>query len=631
MNQKRRVAYEFVDVVPLVYLPRGVAQGYTYRLPTSLRDKIRPYQLVVAPFRRRLVRAVVTKIHNQPKSDLKKIFDIKSALPYPPLTNGQLEIIAELENYYGASRTLAYKTVVPELVVKPLVKKRGIPHENTAALGLTKINRRTLRQLLGAKGKLTISGALYDPRHPVFLEYVRRNIKNGGQVLMLFTNNETALITKEYYEKYFAKSNLILWSSRATASQLSSDWLGIISGKVSIVLATRSGPFLPFKSLKAIVLFDEADNSYKSWDQQPYYDTRHLAERLAALKRISLLTTRLLPPFLTQSKILSRTPTGARAKLIVLDRRIFHEQNSQAVIPEPALEAISQSSVATQCLVFVNRLGYAALLCNDCHYAFRCANCHAHLIYFGSAAGPAKGMMKCVQCGQLANISNCCPQCQGVKLRYWGMGIERIEEALKQRFPNKIIQRLDRQSIKKNHIFSALLDNIRFNRAEITVTTSIILPRLAVLPRFNTVVVMQAESLFLQPHWRANEDGLGAIHQLWAAAKQYCFLETGLAAHPVIEAVKLAQEKELVKRELNERKRFHYPPYARLLELSSINEKAVLPPAIEQDKKLTIVNPDQGKGKKNILIKAPLNYKFNLLWPHLDAGWKADVDPIAII
>jgi len=674
----------FADVVPIKYLPRGIDQEFTYRLPVGLQKNIKPGQLVIIPFRRQNIQGAAVRIYHEQKTAIKKILGIKAVLPYPPLTFGQRGLIDELENHYGASRTLAYKTVVSRLTAKiHLVPPRqGEQAKNqrhrqkSTALPLAKINRRTLRLLLGARSKLTIIGSLYDPRHPLFIEYIRRRLKNRGQVLLLFPDNESAEIAKKSYEKYFNEFALVIWSSRAPISQLGLDWMRISTGEASVIFATRSGPFLPFKSLRSVILFDEADDNYKSWDQQPYYDTRYLAERLTAFEQVPFLTTRILPPLWPKNRILGRIQAGAKAKLIILDRRVSREENRAAIIPEAALKAIGQSSTSAQSLVFVNRLGYAAVLCNDCQYAFRCSACHSFLTYFTHAPVPLGGTvrgsaprnpvrqeatavkpwsftpapvppsgvqpqdptsaehsaaaLKCQKCGHIENNLNSCPHCHGLKLRYFGLGIERILEELKHKFPNKIIQRLDRDSLKKSSNLFALLNKIKSNQVEITVATSIILPRLWALPLFNTVTIMQAESLFLSPQWHANEDGLTAIHQLWAAAKQYCYVETNLPEHPAIKAVKSGQESEFAKHELYDRKRFHYPPYARLIKLTAANQQFVLPRSIEDDHNLNIVNLDQQKNKKTVLIKAPLDYKLNQLWPHLDANWKIDVDPVSI-
>ncbi|KKU47601.1 primosomal protein N' [Candidatus Uhrbacteria bacterium RIFCSPLOWO2_12_FULL_46_10] len=660
MSIRRSSNDQFASIVPLVYIPRGFDQEFIYRIPRTVVNPVRELargirpsartgklhpaestswrsgafsngvnivagQPVTVNFRKKTIQGIVRRTFNKPAS-LKTILDIKSVLPYLPLTKGQLAIIDTLENYYGASRTLAYKTVVVKFAMNlRLEHKRS--HQKIKYPALTETNQQTLLLLLRAKPKLTISGALYDPRHSLFIEYIRQRIKNKGQILLLFPDNESAEIVKESYEKYFNEAALVIWSSQAPIGQLSRDWMRISTGEASIILATRSGPFLPFKSLRAIILFDEADNNYKSWDQQPYYDTRLLAEKLSETEQIPLLTTRLLPPLQSRHQVLSIISRKKAALVTIFDRQTLYKENPKAIIPEEVMTFIGKSSPSEQSLVFINRLGYAALFCRDCGYIFRCQNCDTPLIHVSNQSNGAN--IRCYKCSHVAITPVFCPQCRCVHLRYFGVGVERIHEELIKQFPHKRIQRLDRAYLKTGPSLQQLLDNIRNHRVDITIATSIILPRLWSLPLFNTTVVLQAESLFLTTGWRAYENGLTALRQLRTATKGHFYVETSLPNHPVIKSLQSTNLKNFFTSELAERKRFNYPPYSRLIKLIAKRSDAGI--SSNEIGRLGNIETIEIPGPQRIIVlKMPFNISLCEILPYISNKWKIDVDPITL-
>lgn len=625
MSIRRSSNDQFARIVPLVYIPRGFNQEFVYRIPPAVVSTVAVGQPVIINFRKKTIQGIVRSTFNKTPS-LKIILNIKSILAYPPLTKGQLAIIDILENYYGASRTLAYKTVVTKLAMNPRLEPKRFSQKIKYPV-LAKTNKQTLRLLFQAKHKLTISGALYDPRHSLFIEYIRQRIKNKGQILLLFPDNESAKTAKEFYEKYFNEDALVIWSSQAPISQLGRDWMRIGTGEASVILATRGGPFLPFKSLRAILLFDEADNNYKSWDQQPYYDTRLLAEKLAKIEQIPLLTTRLLPPLQPRRQVFSIISQKKAALTTIFDRQILYKKNPKAIMSEEAMTFIERSSPSEQGLVFINRLGYAAILCRDCGYIFRCHNCDSPLMYASNQ--DMRTNTRCYKCGHVEITPVFCPQCHCVRLRYFGIGVERIHEELIKQFPHKRIQRLDRSYLKTDPSLQQLLDNIRNHHMDVTIATSIILPRLWSLPLFNTTVVLQAERLFLTTDWQAYENGLTALRQLQAATMNHFYVETNLPNHPVIKSLQSMNLKNFFTSELAERKRFNYPPYCRLIKL--IAKKSDAGVILDEISKLGNIEMIGIPGSQRIIIlKIPLNISPRTILPYLSNKWKIDVDPITL-
>ena len=157
MGRTRAPSLQFAGAVPLIYLPRGVGQEFTYRIPVDLRLKVEPGRLVMVPFRNKTVRGVVLNITKTINPSIKSLLDIKTVLPWPPLTSGQKVMIDELEKYYGASRTLAYKTVLPKLSAFNQRPQQQLQRQRIAPTRPS-LNHRTLSLLLKVRRELIMGG-----------------------------------------------------------------------------------------------------------------------------------------------------------------------------------------------------------------------------------------------------------------------------------------------------------------------------------------------------------------------------------------------------------------------------------------------------------------------------------------
>ncbi|MFR3993145.1 MAG: hypothetical protein ACLTY5_11940 [Angelakisella sp.] len=113
----------------------------------------------------------------------------------------------------------------------------------------------------------------------------------------------------------------------------------------------------------------------------------------------------------------------------------------------------------------MNRRGYSATAtCMSCHQPLECPHCSISLKFHA-----ANGRLMCHYCGYSTEVPKACPHCGSRLMRYSGVGTQKVEEALKMRFPTARILRMDQDTTMRKDSHQKLLS--AFGRG-ITISSS---------------------------------------------------------------------------------------------------------------------------------------------------------------
>ena len=251
-------------------------------------------------------------------------------------------------------------------------------------------------------------------------------------------------------------------------------WHRIRRGDVDVVVGTRSGVFAPLENLGLIIVDEEHDSSYKQ-EESPRYHGRDVAvvraQQAGALVVLGSATPSLESYHNTVKRRYERVVLSQRvldrplATVSVVDmRKEMAAHGSDVVLSTSLQEALSvRLSRKEQALILLNRRGYAAaMLCRQCGHTLECPNCSVSLTLH-----QAVGRVRCHYCNYSLARPVTCPHCAGAFLDRVGFGTERIESELADRFPEAVIARLDRDTIRRRGVVQELLN--RFARREIDV------------------------------------------------------------------------------------------------------------------------------------------------------------------
>ena len=401
----------------------------------------------------------------------------------------------------------------------------------------------------------------------VYLHVVDAVLKQGRQALILLPEIGLTPQFQALIAARFPATPLATLHSGLNENERLAHWRDAHSGAARIVLGTRLAIFAPMPELGVIIVDEEHDASFK----QPEgfrYSARDLAVMRARRNDIPLVLGSATPSLETYQNSLA-----GRYTLLRLRRRINdslpsiecidtrHEKLTEGLSMR-LMEAIAFcASRQQQSLVFINRRGFApVMLCRACGWLSRCSRCSANLVYHHSAC-----QMRCHHCGHQRPLPTACPACGNVDLGPVGQGTQRIESALRARFPGAKVLRIDRDSARRKHAWHDMREQIAQREVDILVGTQMV-AKGHDFPHLNLVGVLNADNLLHSTDVRSSERLYALLTQVAGRAGRgdsigRVFVQTDFPDHPLYRALKEQDYEAFARALLEERRNAGFPPY----------------------------------------------------------------------
>lgn len=432
-------------------------------------------------------------------------------------------------------------------------------------------------------------------------------------------------------------------------------WLQSARGDADIVFGTRSAVFTPMPRLGLIVVDEEHDDSYKQQDGFGF-SARDVAVWRAKAEGIAFMAASATPSL--------ESYHNARVKkyrLLRLRQRLHNKRQHITLIDEnqnPMYHGIAAAMLTEigncvrekkQALLFINRRGYApAAVCRQCQTAMQCQRCAVSL-----TAHKRRRRLLCHWCGFAMALDSPCAQCGGA-LTTFGAGTERVEEAMRRRFPAAQVARLDSDAKTFDKDAAAATSG----QKELLVGTQII-AKGHNFPHLSMVGILGADGGLFAPDFRARERLLAMLSQVIGRGTrnpQGCkvLIQTAHPHHPFYRLLLKDDIEGCWQLLLDERKRAGMPPFSHLalLRADAKDEKKLYgfltkaEAAARQQKTaaITIYSPVpslrakvSGRHHAQLLTSSPNRpalHKFITNWlPHLPkttTRWRIDIDPAAV-
>ena len=351
-----------------------------------------------------------------------------------------------------------------------------------------------------------LEGVTGSGKTELYLQLTQEALAAGKQVLVLCP--EIGL-TPQLTARFRARFGPVVagFHSGMGDADRAQSWLAIRENHARILVGTRSAVFAPFADLGLVIVDEEHDASYKQQEGFRYH-ARDLALVRAKAHGAAVVLGSATPALET----LANAKAG-RYRHVRLSERIasasppvaqlidVNHYPTQHGLSEPLAAAIERHLAASgQALLFINRRGYApTLLCDTCHWIAPCPRCDARLnLHRG------EGALRCHHCGYVARPPRECPSCGGKQLVPVGEGAERVEEALKNRFPGRRIERFDTDRLRAAGKLEALLDDVYARRVDVLVGTQM-LAKGHDFPALSLVGVVNADQALFSSDFRALE------------------------------------------------------------------------------------------------------------------------------
>ncbi|HVZ55442.1 MAG TPA: primosomal protein N' [Chitinophagaceae bacterium] len=433
-------------------------------------------------------------------------------------------------------------------------------------------------QCLAEKSVCLLHGVTSSGKTQLYIRLIEQELQRGGQVLYLLP--EIALTSQiiRRLQKHFG-GYIGIYHSRFNQNERVEIWNKVKSGELKIVLGARSAVFLPFGSLRLVICDEEHDTSYKQQEPAPRYQGRDAAIFLASRCGARVVLGSATPSLesyhnATTGKygLVELTQRYGEVELPVIelvDLRKLPPKERAGTILTPALQAAVQASLDShhQVILFQNRRGYAPYqICSACGWIPQCRYCDVSLTFH-----KLSNRLACHYCGNTYPPVLTCPACGSHDFLQRRFGTERIEEHLRDTFPQARIARMDIDTVRGKHAHDQLIQQFEAGRVDILVGTQMVVKGLD-FDHVNLVGILDADGLLHFADFRVNERAFQLMEQVSGRAGRKgqtgrVLVQTSQPTHPVLLDVQRHDYRNLFTSELDKRRQFAYPPFTRLIQL----------------------------------------------------------------
>lgn len=606
---------------------------FDYEVPDELKEKIKIGQLIRIPFLKSEQFGVVADIKSSSAKENLKLKPINNIVfEEPALSKEQVDFLRDIAEFYHTSLGFILKTNLP-----PLQK--------------TKLKKMVLNAVPKSRGKF---------EKPEFFLYKDESEKQkfilekitadeSAQVLYLVPelphiNKIKNILPKEIFD------NAVIITSELSNKEIFAKWMQIRTGEKKLVIGTRRALFLPWFNLKTIILDDEANANYKSWDMAPRIQTRdavlflakHHCSQLYLLSHTPSVETH----YFAKQGIYSKT--GEKEIHIfknfpdVIDLKQERKSGNYSFMSADLVNEFKQVK-SGDIFFFLNRRGSASYVgCRDCGNVNKCPNCHFALNYHQDT-----NVLKCHYCGYTEPMVTTCKVCHGVNMAILGVGTQLAETNIRRLLGSNNTRTVIRIDSDEND-----LEKLKIPGDKIIIGTQMAWPHID-WSRIKLLVFLDADTSLFIPEYKIAEN-------LWQMLRdaQYnlpndakFIIQTNHPDHLVFRS--LFKPEIFYQEQMKERKVLGYPPYKFLLKLFLGSPKMDI--AEKEASRISAKLLGLTKGKNDIIILGPLEmapYFYNgqywqvilakinyetykqstkLLLSNLPNNWKADPNPNSIL
>lgn len=446
----------------------------------------------------------------------------------------------------------------------------------------------------------------------IYLRAIAAALQAGQSAIFLVPEITLATQTVDRVSARFP-GRVALWHSALSPGERFDTWERVRAGELPIVVGPRSALFAPVKNLGVIIVDEEHEPAYKQRDRSPVFHARDAALELGRLSNALVLLGSATPDVVSYRKaergeyLLLHLPNRilAHTKHIAVQqgllKRVKDDERRKKIqaslasgrasefvsLPLPEVEVVDlreelragnrsifsrslQAAMHTtlnrgeQVILFLNRRGTASfVICRDCGYVMTCPRCETTLTYHTSGE-----LMVCHYCGYRANIVEECPRCGSDRIRFFGLGTQRVEEAVKQTFPEAQPIRWDWDSTRTKGSHQVFLDHFMNGRANVMIGTQMVAKGLD-LPLVTLVGVISADTALYLPDFRAGERTFQLLMQVAGRAGRSplggrVIIQSYTPDQVPIEAASNHDYEGFYQMELAFRREQRYPPFKRL-------------------------------------------------------------------
>ncbi len=455
-------------------------------------------------------------------------------------------------------------------------------------------------QFMG-KNVVLLHGVTSSGKTEIYIHLIQKAIEEGRQVLYLLPEIALTVQMTRRLQRVFG-SRLGIYHSRYSDAERVEIWKKQLSDEpYDVILGARSAVFLPFSRLGLVIVDEEHETSFKQQDPAPRYHARSAAIMLARMyDGAKVLLGTATPSMESYNNTLTgkygyvslttRYKDVALPDIHVVDIKDLYRRKMMRGPFSPELLDAMRAALKQhkQIILFQNRRGFAPMVeCKVCGWVPKCKNCDVSLTYHRSM-----NVLTCHYCGYTYAVPHQCPNCESTELLGRGYGTEKIEDRVRELFPDARIARMDLDTTRSAGAYQRIIGDFSSGRTDILIGTQMISKGLD-FSGVTVVGILNADTMLNYPDFRAYEHAYMMLTQVSGRAgrrgeRGLVILQTKSPDLPVIQQVVSGDFKTFASDLMEERRMFHYPPFYHLVYvyLRYRNEPVVESAAIEMASRL---------------------------------------------
>jgi len=507
-------------IVVQVVVDKPLSQGFDYLWDAKQLGALPQVgQIIEVPFGRGQEIAVVIKVSAHSDYQIDKIKYVDKVSPLPPLNLALLRLMNFASQYYVHALGETILPTIPQMWKKAHSWKKNVEKINEAtkkknpkviesqkegfitAEQLNAEQKKALEALnnpsnSGSKFRtILLQGQTGSGKTAVFLNWISRILEEkDAQVLLLVPEINLTPQLERRVRAYFPDKIMAVLHSGVTEKKRGIAWYEAMTGKAQIILGTRLAALTPMPNLKAIVVDEEHDTSYKQ-QEGTRYSARDLAIWRAHDGQFPIVLSSATPSLETWIAAkagryeyirLDQRAQGAKLPRVhLINTRDPRNQYSpgdegapktKSLISKTLAQAISKNyQEQKQSLILINRRGYAPVLsCSSCNWLSKCSQCSSYMVMHKPGALGKRSVLNCHHCGLVKSIPQFCPDCGNADLKTLGQGTQKLEDSIEEMWPQARVLRVDADSSRKSKGAEELFQEIHDGNVDIVVGTQMI-------------------------------------------------------------------------------------------------------------------------------------------------------------
>ncbi len=425
------------------------------------------------------------------------------------------------------------------------------------------------------EGEYLLFGVTGSGKTEVYLRLIERELNKNKSSIMLVPEISLTPQTVDRFISRFGEDKIAVLHSKLSVGERFDQWNKIKEGRAKIVIGARSAIFAPVKDLGIVIIDEEHDESYIS-EMTPRYNAKEVARFITKTKHIPLVLGSATPDISTYYnakegnirllELTKRANQGAMPVSKIIDLREELANGNKTMISRELEEEIKNNlECKKQTILFLNRRGFSTfIMCRDCGYTVKCKRCNITMTYH-----KRENKLKCHYCGYEENAVKVCPMCHSENIRYFGAGTQKLEEEIKEKFPEATTIRMDVDTVSKKNSHEEILTKFREEKIDILIGTQMVVKGHD-FPDVTLVGVISADSSLNFGDFKATERTFQTLTQVIGRAGRgeaegRALIQTYNPDNYAIEYAKIQDYNLFYNTEIMLRKQLKYPPFCDII------------------------------------------------------------------